>query len=73
MIRTVKSINNGLESIRFLGPKILESLPNDFKNKESIESLKMDINEWKPESCHCRLCKIYLQNIGYLKQENKIR
>ena len=66
MIRTVKSINYGLESIRFLGQKILESLPNDLKNKESIGSLKMDINESKPESCRCRLSKIYLQNIGYL-------
>ena len=28
----VKSKNHGLESIRFLRPKILESLPNDLKN-----------------------------------------
>ena len=64
--RTVKSVNYGLESIRFLWPKIWESLPNNLKNKESIESFKMAIKEWKPESCPCRLCKTYLQNIGYL-------
>ena len=43
VIPTVKSVNYGLESIRFLGPKIWESLPNNLKNKESIESFKMAI------------------------------
>ena len=69
MILTVKSVNYGLESIRFLGTKIWESLPNDLKNKESIkliESFKMAINEWKSGSCPCRLCKTSLQNINYL-------
>ena len=68
VISTIKSV-----SIRFLGPKTWESLPNNLKNTESTESFKMAIKEWKPESCPCRLCKTYLQNIGYLQQENKIR
>ena len=67
MIPTVNSVNYGSESIRFLGPKIWVSLPNNLKNKESIVSFKMAIKEWKPESCPCRLCiKTYQQNIGYL-------
>ena len=45
---------------------VWESLPNILKNKESIESFRMAIKEWKPELCPCRLCKTYLQNIGYL-------
>ena len=44
----------------------MESLPNNLKNKESIESFKMAIKGWKSESCPCRPCKTYLQNIGYL-------
>ena len=66
VIPQVKSANYGLESIRGLGPKIWESLPNDLKNKESIDSFKTAIKRWKPESCPCYLCKTYLQNIGYL-------
>ena len=73
MIPMVKLVNYGLESIMFLGPKIWKSLPNNLKKKESIESFKMAIKELKPESCPCRLCKTYLQNIVYLWQENKIR
>ena len=66
VIRTVKLVNYGLERVSFLGPKIWKILPNNLKNKDSIESFKMTIKEWKPESCPCRLCKKYLQNIGYL-------
>ena len=62
----VKSVNYRLEMIRVLGPKIWESLPNNLKNKESVDSFKTAIKRWKPESCPCRLCKTYLQNIGYL-------
>ena len=62
----VKTVNYGLESIRFLGPKIWESVPNDHKRKESVSSFKTAIKKWKPEQCSCRLCKTYLQNIGYL-------
>ena len=39
-------------------------LPDNFKNKDSVESFKMAIKEWKPDSCPCRLCKTYVQNIG---------
>ena len=57
VIPTVKLVNYGLESIRFLGPKIWKSLPNNLKKKESIESFKMAFKEWKPESCPCRPCR----------------
>ena len=65
-IPQVKSVNRGLESTRFLGPKTWECLPNVLKNKESVDSFKTAIKRWKPESCLCRLCKTYLHNIGYL-------
>ena len=73
VIPTFKSVNYGLESIRFLGPKTCESVPNNLKIKESFESSQMAIKEWKPESCPCTLCKTYLQNTGCLLQENKAR
>ena len=61
-----KSVNYGLENIWFLGPEIWESLPNDLKNKKSVDSFKTAIKRWKPESCPCSRCKTYLRNIGYL-------
>ena len=66
VIPQVKSVNYGLESMRVLGPKIWENIPNDLKNKESVDSFEAAIKKWKPEPCRSSLCKTYLQNIGYL-------
>ena len=55
VIPTVKSVNIDLENIRFLRQKMWESLLNNLKNKESIESFKMAIKKWKPLSCPCYL------------------
>ena len=40
VIPPVKSVNYGLESIRFVGPNIWESLPNNVKNKSQLKVLK---------------------------------
>lgn len=62
----VKSENHGIESTRVLGLKIWERLPCNVENVEYVDSFKTIIKKWKPNSCPCRLCKIYLQNIGCL-------
>ena len=67
-IPQVKNVNQNLESVRFLGPEMWGILPNDLKNKESVDSFKTVIKRRKPESCPCRLCKTYLQNNGYLQR-----
>ena len=28
---------------------------------------KYSIKTWKPDLCSCRLCRVYLRNIGYLQ------
>ena len=66
IIPKVKSVNFGFESIRYLGPKIWDSLPQSLKNKEAVDSFKTAIKTWKPDRCPCRICKTYLQNTGYL-------
>ena len=53
----VRTVNYGIESIRYLGPKIWESIPANIKEVDTIEHFKSGIKKWKPESCPCRLCK----------------
>ena len=43
IILKVKSVNFGFESIRYLGPKIWDSLPQSLENKESVDSFKTAI------------------------------
>ena len=56
-ILLVKSVNYGLKRIHVLGPKLLESLPNDLKDKESLDSFKTVIKKLKPKSGPCLLFK----------------
>ena len=64
--RQVDSVYHGTESLSFLGPKIRELVPEDIKQSESLEIFKNKIKKWVPLKCPCRLCRIYLQNIGFI-------
>ena len=64
--RQVHSVYHGTESLSFLGPKIWELVPEDTKQSESLKIFKNKIKKWVPSRCPCRLCRIYLQNIGFL-------
>ena len=60
----VRTVNYGIESIRYLDPKIWESIPANVKEVDTIERFNSGIKKWKPHSCPCRLCETYLQQIG---------
>ena len=55
-VPNIRTVNYGLHSIRYLGPKIWESIPKHMKTLESVDSFKNAIKTWKPASCPCRLC-----------------
>ena len=65
-IRAVKSVYSGTESLSFRGPKTWDMLPKDIKSSESLREFTFKIKTWKPEGCTCRLCKIYINNLGFL-------
>ena len=60
----MKSVHKGLESLSYLGPKIWKSLPLEIKKTEIFPQFKANIK--KKWNCPCRLCKIYLQNVGFI-------
>ena len=64
--RSIKTVMYGSETISSLGPKILDILLTELKKIVSPTLFKKKICEWAPKNCPCRLCKTYVQNIGYL-------
>ena len=64
-IRSVKSVYHGSESISYLGPKIWEIVPAKIKETNSLNSFKIEICKWVPQSCLCRLCKQYISGVGF--------
>ena len=65
--RRVNSVRHGTESVSFLGPKIWDLVPSDIKSSQSLSIFKRKIKKWVPLQCPCRLCKIYLQHVGFIQ------
>ena len=63
--RNVKSVSYGTETLAHLGPKVWSIVPNDMKNF-SLKIFVKKIRRWKPEKCPCRLCKTYIQDLGFI-------
>ena len=61
------SVRHGTESVLFLGPKIWDLVPSDIKLSQSLSIFKRKIKKWVPLQCPCRLCKIYLQHVGFIQ------
>ena len=62
----VHSAYQGTESLSFLCPKTWNLVPVELKQSESLDSLKLKIKNWLPFECPCRLCKTYIQLVGFL-------
>ena len=62
----VRSVISGTESISFLVPKIWDIVPNELNQLETANAFKRDIKKWKPLNCPCRLCRLYIKNVGFL-------
>ena len=64
--KNVKTINYGIQSVRYLGPKIWELIPNNIKYSNSLSKFKKLIKLWKLEACPCRLCKTYIAQVAFI-------
>ena len=61
-----KKVNSGSETVRCLGPKIWNMVPDNVKNIASLPIFKTEIKKWTPVHCPCRLCKDYIPQLGYV-------
>ena len=68
----VSTVNRGIETIRYRGPKTWKIVPQDIKMAPSLDIFKDKIKKWKPVDCDCRLCKTYIQGLGYGKLKDGI-
>jgi len=63
--RNVKTVNYGTETLAHLGPKIWSMIPEEMK-KFSLSKFTKKIRKWKPDKCPCRICKLYVEGVGFV-------
>ena len=60
----VRTVGYGTETLLFRGQKTWQLVPENIKNSKSLKEFKVEIKQWKPIGCTCRLCKTYIHNLG---------
>ena len=61
-----RTVYDGLETLSYQSPQLWSLLPENIEEVESVEIFKRKVKSWICDDCPCRLCKPYLQNIGFL-------
>ena len=55
----------GIDTVRFVGQKLWQSVPKEIKESQSLDIFKRNIKAI-PLDCSCKLCKSYITNLGFL-------
>ena len=67
--KNIQTTQYGIESqsVSNLGAKLWNLLPaRELKDSSSLTVFKNKIRNWIPEKCPCKLCQIYIKNVGYI-------
>ena len=62
----VHLVYHGTESLSLLGLNIWDLVPLELKQSESLNCFKLKTSNWVAFECPCRLCKTYIQQVGFL-------
>ena len=62
----IKTVCYGTETINYLGPKIWSLIPDEIRESASLEIFRQKIKLWYPNSCPCRICNKYIENVGFV-------
>ena len=65
LLPPVKTVHYGHDSLRYFGAVVWDMIPSNIRNIDTHEKFKNKIKTWLP-NCLCRLCKEYVQGIGYV-------
>ena len=61
-----KTSKYGIGSLKYMGYKTWNNIPMNIKKLNDLPSFKSGIKTWKGGNCDCKLCKIYIPNLGYI-------
>ena len=60
-----RTVKYGTETVTYRGPQIWNLIPEKTKNASSFDLFNKEIGKWKGEKCPCRICKTYIQHVGF--------
>ena len=67
LTHNIHSVRYGTDLLSYLGPKVWDLIPNEKKESKTLNTFKSNIKKWVPLNRFCRLCKIYIPDVGFIK------
>ena len=64
--RRINTVHYGTESLSHLGPNLWRILPHEYNKVKSLNEFKTKIKRWVPKNCPFRLCKKYIEHVGFI-------
>ena len=61
----INTVHYGEDSLRHFGSLIWD-LIHDITGVDSLEEFKSRVRKWSPDKCPCRLCKNFIEGLGYV-------
>ena len=62
----VRTTIYGTENIQYRGCFLWSSLPSCLRDCSTIQEFKRKIKQWNGDSCTCRLCRVFIKDLGFL-------
>ena len=60
------TIKYGINTIAFRGSQIWQNIPSEIRNSESLSLFKSNIKQIQSSPCHCKICRSFIANLGYI-------
>ena len=64
--KNIRTTYYGTETLMYRGPKTWDLVPNNIKQSNNLKEFKRKIKLWKPKGCACRMCKVFVANLGFI-------
>ena len=64
-IPNAKTTSYGIETVRYLGQKLWQTLPHNVRESQSLTAFKKELRTCAIE-CDCRLCKTFIPGLGFI-------
>ena len=64
-IRNKLTAHFGTDTTSSLGPNLWKLIPDKIKHASTLSAFKAIIKSWTVNNCPCRLCKIFVRNLGF--------
>ena len=64
--RNIRTSKFGFETVSTIGAILWNDLPAELRKAESLKIFTQKIKLWSPNDCPCKICRKFIEKLGYI-------